>query len=82
MTQAEAQYLMHAVGKDPLIAKYLDNQSDAGYDMRQTIGRLPSCPSCERAALHHENGIICPNCGYKGAAKHKVRDYIHRGMYR
>lgn len=82
MTQAEAQFLMHAVGKDPLIAKYLDNQADAGYDMRQTIAKLPICPNCESAALHHEQGIICPNCSYRGISQHKVRDYINRGMYR
>ena len=73
LTDAEARYIMHATGGDPLIASYLDNQARAGYDMRQMVKTLPVCPACERAALHHENGIICPSCGYQGASLHKIR---------
>jgi ribosomal protein L32 len=82
ITDAEARFLMHAVGGDPLIASYIDNQAAAGYDMRTTLAHLPVCPSCERGALHHENGIVCPTCGYKGPAGHKMRDHINRRMFR
>lgn len=82
MTDEEARYIMHVVGGDPLIASYIDNQARAGYDMRSTMAHLPVCPNCERAALHHERGIICPSCGYNGAASHKIRDHINRRMYR
>ena len=82
MTEAEKRFIMHAVGGDPLIASYIDNQAAAGYDLRQTMGTLPVCPNCERAALHHENGVVCPTCGYKGQAMHKVRDHINRRMFR
>lgn len=82
MTDEEAQFIMHAIGGDPLIASYIDNQAAAGYDLRQTLGHLPVCPACERAALHHESGIVCPTCGYKGPAAHKMRDHINRGVYR
>lgn len=81
-TDAELRYLMHAVGGDPLIASYIDNQAAAGYDLRQTAAQLPVCPRCESAALHHEQGVVCPNCSYRGPAMHKVRDYIQRGLYR
>lgn len=82
MTEEEARFLMHAVGGDPLIASYIDNQAEAGYDMRTTLAQLPVCPNCERAALHHESGIVCPSCGYKGASMHRMHDHINRGMYR
>lgn len=83
MTDAEARFIMHAVGGDPLIASYLDNQAAAGYDMRKTMSALPVCPNCQRAALHHERGIICPTCGYKGANPQlTMRDHIHSRMYR
>jgi len=82
MTDAEARYIMHAVGGDPLIASYLDNQAAYGYDMRQTMAGLPVCPACERAALHHERGIVCPTCGYRGPSSHKMRDHINGMMYR
>lgn len=82
MTAAEARFIMHAVGGDPLIASYIDNQAAAGYDMRQTVAQLPVCPNCERAALHHEIGIICPTCGYKGAALHKVSNHIRNNLFR
>lgn len=82
ITDAEARFLMHAVGGDPLIASYIDNQADAGYDMRKTLAQMPVCPRCERAALHHENGIVCPTCGFKGPSMHKMRDHIRRGIFR
>lgn len=82
MTAAEARYIMHAVGGDPLIAQYIDNQATAGYDMRSTLAHLPVCPSCERAALHHEQGIVCPTCGYRGPAMHKMREHINKRIFR
>lgn len=82
MTDAEAKFIMHAIGGDPLIARYIDNQSAAGYNMQQTMAHLPVCPNCERAALHHEQGIVCPTCGYKGQAMHKMREHINRRMFR
>lgn len=83
MTDAEMKFIMHAVGGDPLIASYIDNQANAGYDMRQTMAQLPVCPACQRAALHHQQGVICPTCGYKGATtKLTMRDHIHGRMYR
>ena len=82
MTDAERRYLMHVVGGDPLIASFLDNQAAAGYDMRQTVANLPLCPNCERAALHHEQGIVCPTCGYKGQALNKVKHHINGRGYR
>jgi ribosomal protein L37E len=82
MTDEEARFIMHAVGGDPLIASYLDNQARAGYDMRQMVGTLPVCPRCERAALHAQQGIICPSCGYKGASLHKIREHMMRGFNR
>ncbi len=82
MTDAEAQFIMHAVGGDPLIASYIDNQAAAGYDLRQTLAHMLVCPACERAALHHERGIICPTCGYTGAPAHRMRQHINSHMYR
>lgn len=82
MTEEEARYIMHVTGGDPLIASYLDNQARAGYDMRQMIGTLPVCPACERAALHKDEGIICPTCGYQGASLHKIRQHMIQGFYR
>lgn len=82
MTDAEARYLMHAVGGDPLIATYLDNQANAGYDVRQTMANMPACPKCEKIAFHHEQGIVCPSCGYRGAKSHKVSDHIYGRLYR
>src|SRR5690606_18017735 len=81
MTEAEARFLMHTI-KDPMIRFYLDNQADAGYDMRNTLAHLPVCPNCESAALHNQHGIICPSCGYKGAAAHKMREHINQQLFR
>lgn len=83
MTDAEARFLMHAVGGDPLIASYLDNQAAAGYDMRQTMGNMPVCGRCQKIAFHHEQGIICPSCGHKGPKPQALmKHHIQRGMYR
>jgi rRNA maturation endonuclease Nob1 len=83
MTDEEARFIMHAVGGDPLIASYIDNQAQhAGHDMRQTMGNMPVCGRCQKIAFHHEQGVICPSCGHRGPAGMKMREHIKRGMYR
>lgn len=83
MTAAEEQYLMHAVGHDPLIAAYLNNQVAHGRNFLQTAANLPVCSYCEHAALYHEGGVICSTCGKISPGKgHRVAQHLKAGMYR
>jgi ribosomal protein L37E len=84
ITDSEARYLMHAVGNDPLIASYLQNQVQSGQRFDRQAANLLVCERCEKAALAHQQGYVCPSCGYRSEtrSRHKVRDHIKAGMFR
>jgi Predicted DNA-binding protein containing a Zn-ribbon domain len=84
MTDREARYLMHVTNGDPLIASYLNNQVNHGQNFLQQAANLLVCEKCESAALAHQQGYVCPRCGYRSATRsqYKVRDHIKRGAFR
>ncbi|MBB6672620.1 hypothetical protein [Cohnella nanjingensis] len=84
MTQKEAAWIAHAVGGDPLIASYIDNQVDHGQDFYRIAANLPVCGRCERLVLVHNKGYVCPTCGHteENSRGHKMKTHLRRGMYR